>query len=130
MSQENVEIVREIFARLRRSESVLDVLSPAVVWEARMGPEEGQHHGVEAVADYYRRYFGTWENFRVEIEEVRQLPDGRVFVAARDSGRGKQSGVEVEMLVFQIWTLEEGKVVRWQGFPSREQALEAAGLQD
>jgi hypothetical protein len=46
------------------------------------------------VADYYRRYFGTWENFRVEIEEVRQLPDGRVFVAARDSGRGKQSGVE------------------------------------
>jgi hypothetical protein len=45
MSQENVEIVREIFARLRRSESVLDVLSPAVVWEARMGPEKASTTG-------------------------------------------------------------------------------------
>jgi ketosteroid isomerase-like protein len=130
MSQENVEIVRETFARLRRGESVLDVLSPQVVWEVRAGPEQGEYRGPEAVADYYRRYFGTWEDFRVEVEELRELPDRRVFVAARDSGRGKQSGVQVEMLVFQIWTLRDGKVVRWQGYPGREQALEAAGLRE
>jgi ketosteroid isomerase-like protein len=77
------------------------------------------------VAGYYRRYVGTWEDFRVEIEEVRELPHDKVFVVARDTGRGKGSGVEVEMQVFQIWTLSEGKVVRLQSFPSREEALEA-----
>ena len=130
MSRQNVEIVRETFARLRRGESVLDVLSPDVVWEVRSVPEQGEYRGIEAVAEYYRRYFGTWEDFRVEIEDIRELPDNRVFVVARDHGRGKRSGVEVEMRVFQVWTLSEGKVVRWQGFPSREQALEAVGLRE
>jgi ketosteroid isomerase-like protein len=130
MSQENVEVVRATFARLRRGESVLDVLAPNVVWEVRSGPEQGEYGGIEVVAEYYRRYFGTWEDFQVEIEEVRELPDDRVFVVARDSGRGRRSGVEVEMLVFQVWTLREGKVVRLQSFPSREQALEAVGLSE
>lgn len=128
MSRQNVEIVRETFARLRRGESVLDVLSPDVVWEVSGGPDRGEYRGVDAVADYYRRYFGAWEEFRVEIQEIRELPDGRVFVVAIDSGRGKGSGAEVEMVVFQIWTLSEGKVVRWQGFPSRELALESGGF--
>ena len=91
-------MVRETFARLRRREPVLDVLSPDILWEVRSGPEQGDYRGVEAVAEYYRRYFGTWEDFRIEIEEIHDLPDGRVFVVARDSGRGKGSGVEVEML--------------------------------
>jgi ketosteroid isomerase-like protein len=125
MSHQNEDIVRKTLVRLRRRESVQDVLSPEVVWDVRSGPEQGEYQGIEAVAEYYRRYVGTWENFRVEIEEVRELPHDKVFVVTRDTGRGKGSGVEVEMQVFQIWTLSEGKVVRLQSFPSREEALEA-----
>jgi ketosteroid isomerase-like protein len=130
MSRENVELVRETFARLGRGESVTDVLSPDVVWEVRSGPEQADYRGVQAVAEYYRRYFGTWEDFRVEVEEIRELSDGRVFVVARDTGRGKASKIQVEMRVFQVWTLDGGKVIRWQGFPTREDALEATGLSE
>ena len=130
MSQENVEIVRETFARLRKGEAVVDVLSPDVVWESHVGPEQGEYRGADEVADYYRSYFGAFEDFRVDTEEIRPLPDDRVYVAVRDRGRGKESGAEVEMMVFQIWTLRDGKVIRWQGFPSRKQALEAAGLSE
>jgi hypothetical protein len=49
---------------------------------------KGEYQGIEAVAEYYRRYVGTWEDFRVEIEEVRELPRDKVFVVARDTGRG------------------------------------------
>ena len=43
-------------------------------------------------------------------------------------GRGKQSGVETSWDIWQIWTVRDGKVVRGQGFTSREEALAAAGL--
>jgi ketosteroid isomerase-like protein len=130
MSQEKVEVVRKTLARLNRGEDVRDVLSPDVVFEVHVGPEPGEYRGIEAVVDYYRRYFGTWEGFRVVIDELRGLPDGRVFVAARDTGRGKASGVDVEMNVFQVWTFDEARVVAWQGFSTRDEALEAAGLRE
>jgi ketosteroid isomerase-like protein len=130
MSQEAVEIVRETLARLNRGEDVLDVLSPDVVFEVYVGPEPGEYRGIKAVADYYRRYFGTWEDFRVVVDELRGLPDGRVFVAARDTGRGKASGVDVEMEVFQVWTFADAQVVGWQGFSNRDEALKAAGLRE
>ena len=45
-------------------------------------------------------------------------------------GRGKQSGAEVNMEVFQLWTFRDGKVIRRQGFFDREEALGAAGLSE
>ena len=129
MSRENVEIVRDALARLNRSESILDVLSPDIVWEVNAGPEQGEFQGIEAVAAYYRRYLGAWVDFRVEVEETRDAGD-KVFLATRDRGRGKGSGVDVEMPVFQVWTLNDGEVVRGAVFPTRAQALEAAGLSE
>ena len=45
-------------------------------------------------------------------------------------GRGKQSGVETSWTYFQLWTVRDGKLVRGQGFTSRVDALEAAGLEE
>jgi uncharacterized protein len=130
MSEENVEAVRATLARLNRGEPVIDVLSPDVVWEVHAGPEPGEFRGVESVAGYYRRYLGTWEDFRVDVEEIRDAGDDKVFLATRDRGRGKSSGVDVEMPVFHVWTLKGGKVIRGAAFPSRQQALKAAGLSE
>ena len=43
-------------------------------------------------------------------------------------GRGKGSGVEVEADFAFVFTIRQGKLLRWQMFTSREEALEAAGL--
>jgi hypothetical protein len=32
------------------------------------------------------------------------------------------------MEAYQLWTVRGGKIVRGQGFPTRDEALEAAGL--
>ena len=45
-------------------------------------------------------------------------------------GRGKQSGAEVSMEFFQLWTFRDGKITRGQGFFDREEALKAAGLSE
>jgi hypothetical protein len=38
--------------------------------------------------------------------------------------------VSVERDLFQVWTLRDGLVVKWALFETRDQALEAAGLQE
>jgi ketosteroid isomerase-like protein len=43
---------------------------------------------------------------------------------------GKQSGAEVNMEVFQLWTFRDRKVIRGHGFFDRAEALEAAGLSE
>ncbi len=42
-------------------------------------------------------------------------------------GRGRASRVQVELKQYAVWTVSKGKVVRVVWFPSRDEALEAAG---
>ncbi len=53
-----------------------------------------------------------------------------MLAAVTVRGRGKQSGVETTWDLWHLWTLQDGKVVHGQGFVSREEALEAAGLRE
>jgi ketosteroid isomerase-like protein len=51
-----------------------------------------------------------------------------VFISATFRGRGKQSGAETSGDVWAVWTVLDGRVVRWQGFADREATLEAVDL--
>ena len=52
----------------------------------------------------------------------------QVFTSFTLSGRGKHSGVETTWEAFGVWTVRDGRVVRWLGFMDRAEALGAAGL--
>jgi ketosteroid isomerase-like protein len=54
----------------------------------------------------------------------------RVLASLTFRGRGKQSGVETNWSLWQLWTLRDGKAVRGQGFTNSAEALEAAGLRE
>jgi hypothetical protein len=41
-----------------------------------------------------------------------------------------KSGAPATWSIWQVWTLQDGKFVRGQGFTDREEALEAAGLSE
>jgi hypothetical protein len=66
-----------------------------------------------------------WETFRVSLDEVIRDDGDAVVVSERLSGRGRESGVEVEMQVFTVYWSEEGKVVKRLSFRTREEALGA-----
>jgi ketosteroid isomerase-like protein len=48
----------------------------------------------------------------------------------RMTGKGKGSGVEVEASFAGVWTVREGRVVRWDLYSNQDEALEAAGLSE
>jgi hypothetical protein len=44
--------------------------------------------------------------------------------------RGRDSGAQLEVAEQNLWTLAGGKVIRYEWFHDRQQALEAAGIEE
>ena len=69
------------------------------------------------------------EDYRVVVEELLEAGSS-VVVVGSEVGRGKGSGVPIQQELAQVWTLHRGKIIRWESFPDKAAALEAAGLGD
>jgi ketosteroid isomerase-like protein len=54
----------------------------------------------------------AWESFNAEPLEIRDEGDGRVVQEVRIRGRGRASGVEVDMRMAQTATIRNGLIVR------------------
>jgi ketosteroid isomerase-like protein len=133
MSQENVEIVRRAYQAFNRGDldAVVANVAPdsEYVASGAIPGVEGVYRGPEGLKRVISWLREAFADVRVEVHDLIGAGD-QVPVSFTNRGRGKQSGVEASWTVWQLWTLRDGKMVRGQGFTSREDALEAAGLED
>jgi ketosteroid isomerase-like protein len=67
----------------------------------------------------------VFDEFVIEPEEFHEHGD-YVAVPVRQRARGGVSGVEVEIRIGHLWTVRNGKAIRLEVFPAREDAREAA----
>ena len=127
MSQQNVEIVRRAIEATTLPadlETALAHADPEIVWNpAEEAP--GQGHG--AVRKHLRRWETDWQDLRTVPEKFLDAGD-RVVVTIHFAGRGRGSGIDVDVRLYEVWTVREGKAVRMDEFTERADALEAAGL--
>jgi ketosteroid isomerase-like protein len=133
MSQENVEIVRrctEHWAN-RDLSAITEILDPNAVLDlSRNVLNPDVYRGVDGFRRWVENVDEVWERLEPELEEIID-GDDHVVTAVRMSGRGRGSGAEVDMRVFQVWQFREGKLLRLTGgYRDRDEALEAAGLRD
>jgi hypothetical protein len=78
------------------------------------------------MAQTFREFLGTWDDYRVEVDEYRELDDERVLVLLHASGRGKTSGLNLGQMRTEGATLfhvHAGTVTRLAIYPYRERAL-------
>jgi ketosteroid isomerase-like protein len=131
MSEENVERVRRLIEAWNRNEpdTAIDILDPGVVLDAtRRLVNPKIYTGIRGMRRMLADTHEVWEEFRMEPDEVVGAGD-RVVAIGRWVGRGAGSGVMVEQPVADVFTLQDGRVVRTEiGFTDRAEALEAAGL--
>lgn len=129
MSEANVAIVRrQLDAYVRRDKgTALAAYDPEVEFDVSIRPEGRVYRGLEGLVEAVRTWSGTWDDYRVEVEEILDAGN-HVVVADHQTGRGKGSGAPLDQRTFWVYTLRDGKIVRVVWFPSREQALKAAGL--
>jgi ketosteroid isomerase-like protein len=122
----NAEVVRRLYARWANRENPVELYHPDVEWS--MPHPGGQVKGSDQVAAFLRSFMGAWEEHVIELEEVRELEDGRVLVFFTERGRGRSSGIETVAHPAALWTLRDGKVARFEGIADRDEALRRAGL--
>ena len=129
MSQENVELVRQ---GTRDVQVFWEMLDEQVICDTRNFPtfsvdSDGVYVGRAAVIDANRRYWGTWDDYHLEAEELIDAGSSVVCVV-RERGRGRGSGAPVERRWAQVWTFRRGRIIRWELFGDKGAALQAAGL--
>ena len=133
MSQENVELVRSLYRRGDPSR-FFDLLDEEVEVDASavglLPDEPGLICGRDAVINYFRRYWGTWDDYILEPSEVIEAGEDQVVVVVQERGRGRGSGTPFQRRWANVYTLRADRIIRFTGYATREDALEAAGLEE
>ena len=135
MSQENLEVVRSIFAAWERGDffSSADWADPEIEFVLADGPDPGSWTGPASMAAATRERLSAWEDYRFEADEFRVLDDERVLVLTLRSGHGKTSGLEIGRMQSKgawLFHFRHGRVVRLVGYFDRENALADLGLSE
>ena len=133
MSEENVEIIRRMYERwLDQDPSLFEAFDdeielhpdPAADW---VGVND-IYRGHEGVRRYIVQVYEAFEDYRPEVEELRDAGD-KVITLAIEHGRGKTSGAAVKAhRTAHVWTMRAGRAIRVDLYLDRDQAFDAVGL--
>jgi ketosteroid isomerase-like protein len=131
-SDDSVELVRKAWEAWERGDmpAVFDFYDPAVEWDMSESdvPDMGVFRGHDGVRRFFREWMAPFHDYYAHADDFR-LGSAGVLVRMRQGGRGKGSGVEVEMPpLWQLYRLRAGRAVRVEIYRDEDRAVEAAGL--
>jgi ketosteroid isomerase-like protein len=138
MSQGNLEIVQAIYADAEegRFGATLHRFHPDVEYSrvasgAGTGAVglTGTARGVEAMVKASLEWLQTFDRLHVKAERFIEVGDS-VVVFVRHTGNAKASGLPIEGEFADVMTLREGRVIRFDQYRDRAEALKAAGLSE
>jgi ketosteroid isomerase-like protein len=132
MSAENVAIALEANRRFQTGDRTwMEWMDPEIGWDFSAYPladlptrGRGSRELVRQVMD---TYFSGWVDYKAEITDAIDAGDD-VVVVMHEVARMRDSDTVLEREIAHIWTFRAGKWVFWRIFPTREAAIEAAGL--
>ena len=142
MSQENVEIVRRVYEANnlvgRTSREFLDPeevgpdfrahLEPDVeLHERHQLPDAKVYRGRAEAKEFFRKTQEVFSEIRWEPQEFIDLGHA-IVVETRVFATGRGSEVPTEFAETDVFWFSDGMILRLQGFATKEDALEAAGL--
>ena len=127
MSQENLRIVRETFDRFDTNDPDFShwdkdvVVIPPEDW-----PEGGEIRGLDAWRRQIERLRDSWEDARIEIDEMHSVGDERVLTIFRYVTHGRDRALAFDTTMGSIHTFRGGKIVCAEYFLSADDARKAA----
>jgi ketosteroid isomerase-like protein len=132
MSKENFELHRQSIEAVNRGDidDALRFLDPDIVFEPLRAPVQGAYRGHAGVREWWADTAETFESFRIDHTDVRELGDDRLLAIGTLHVRGRGSGIETDVPTAAIVSFRDGRMVSVKDYGDRDTALEAAGLRE
>jgi ketosteroid isomerase-like protein len=130
MSEENVELLREMYGRSSFEEFARSLHTAAELHQSRTLPDADDYYGRDEFIRGAERWMEGWDEFRYRPEEFIDLGGTRALIRVRVSGRARTSGIQLDLEVFHLWTFRNGMPWRLETFLEKQAALESAGVSE
>ena len=132
MSQENLDLLRRLNDVVNRGEmsdiAPRSFFHPDVEFLPLRAATEGAYRGIAGIERFVADTEEIFEKFEPHYEFLdlgeRVLAWGTIHVRAR------HSGIDTDIPVGGVFEFQDGKIVRWEDFGSREKALKAVELEE
>jgi ketosteroid isomerase-like protein len=132
MAQENVEIVRRGFEAWEQGDLAahLRLVHEDIVC-ARVAPliNPRTYHGIEGYLEFAGEWLAPYDDLTFLPNEYIDAGD-RVLVEVPQEGRLAGSDRVVRGTFWFLMTLHDGKLIKFEIYGERDQALQAAGLSE
>jgi len=134
MSPDNVDLLRRGIAAInsRDRAALAELTHEQAEWRPALtagGALEGSvYRGLGGMERYLDDLDAEFAKTDITIESLAPIDERRVFYRGRVIAEGRESGVELEVPIWAVWEVRDGKVWRGVAFLNEREALEAAGL--
>jgi ketosteroid isomerase-like protein len=127
----NLETVEQIYEAWNDEEGILTRLQLFDADVEYVNPESaiepGTHRGHSGLVRALESIEAAFGDYVHEPEQLIDAGD-KVLALVQFRARGRDSGAQVEIPEQHVWTLRDGKVVRFEWFHDEATARSAAGL--
>ena len=128
VSTENIELLRRAYAYTQATGKVYaEAFAPDFVWDMSNyegWPEQQRYEGVDGANRFLDDWVGAWDNWELEIREIYDVGD-RVVVLSHQRGRARTTGMTLDMMFAQIWTIRGGLLTRMDMYSDPSEAAKA-----
>ena len=131
MSQENLSALRTLYEAYRRKDipalfipTLFEVFDPEIeIYQSELLPWGGRYRGHHEAGEFFRRLTRSIDA-RLDAEEFVQAGD-HLVILGYSRGRVKASDQQFEVRAVHIWTMRNGKAVRFEAYIDTPKMLHA-----
>lgn len=124
----NVELIRNLYQALAQGDvpTVLDAMDAEIEWtEAEGFPYGGTYRGAQAIVEnVFVKLATEWDYYRVAPDEFLDAGD-KIVVLGNYSGAYKATGRSMSVPFAHVWTVSDGKVVKFVQYTDTLKVSEA-----
>jgi ketosteroid isomerase-like protein len=136
MPEENAEIIRRLYRAFNEGDA--EAVCEGFTDDAEFRPafigggivEGAVYRGRDGIAEFVEVQKETWRSLSADPVTIRDLGGNRGLVEVRLEAVGRASGVAVNRTTWNVFELRDGKVAAGRVYPTKAEALEAAGLKE
>ncbi len=127
----NVAIIQGMYGDFATANvpGVLAVLDAKVEWNEAESFIYGDNKpliGPDAVVNgVFAKIGGEWDGFAIANLQIYNMDNGMVLATGRYQAKYKKNGAAIDAQMAHLWTLKDGKVIRFQQFTDTKQFADA-----